>query len=293
MKIRKKDYKDLMKYYLVKRIMGGSVEARYIEEEIKDRYLRDVQILKAIRDFCPLEYLSGSYDKYSRWLYGTGIINIFQDIENFTKELYVLDIPREMFSDEEADILTNVLRRAGFDFGLTVRRTDVHTLVAGWKKEYILNEDYEASYRERSAFARKFDVERRNLEERKCVENEIEERLVPSLREKLIAELPVSVIRVSGKKDYKIPELVEILLRKDSPIINIFVAEMYYRFDLKEKAYRILSETLELYRIDQDTAKRVKKLRHLVKSKKPKDRFLAMEEFTEERFEDIQREDER
>lgn len=294
MKIRKESYSNLWDYYLDKKTSGGSNEAILVESEMEERYVSDIRILQAIRDFCPLEYLNlDSYgstnNKYEKWLHTAIFLNIFHDRETFTKDFCIIDIPRDTFCNRESDILINVLRRCGADLGLVVRRLDTHTLTSEWKKEYILDEEYRSTNEQLRQFDNKFQRKDNRSEESDRVEREIEENLIQLIREKLLNEETVFVGNNAGERKYDISGLVEALLNifRYSLKMNIFVSEIYYRCGLPKQADRILSEALELRRTDDNTARKIKKIQQLVQSKKPKDRFRAIEEFTGEYFEDI------
>ena len=218
MKIRRKDFTGQSDndwyYYIAKIINGASFETDFIEEEVESRYINDNSILKAIRDFCPLEYLDYYRNKYFNWLYGATALNIFCDRENFTKDFCIIDIPKDTFSNEETDILTNILRRCGTDFGLVVRKLDTHTLCTEWKKEYILAPEYDGAEKDWKEFGNKFykedDADRYNRDME--IEGEIENNLIQLIREKISNGETVFTGNNIGekKKNIKITNFYEI-----------------------------------------------------------------------------------
>lgn len=80
------------------------------------------------------------FNPYIFWLYTTIYNEIVKSKFAFTEEFHVIDIP-ETFSMEDADNLVSILRKAGINYGLHIRRLTPYTFTTQWEKEYILTSD--------------------------------------------------------------------------------------------------------------------------------------------------------
>lgn len=263
MKINKEEAFKLYKYYKNKAMPSRGTEKGYVEREIFERYLNDIEILKAVRDFCPLEFIEYYYNKYFRWLYSARCI-IFNNQENFTKGFRMLDIPKDMFSEEEADILINALRKSAIDFGLIVRqmktydlppentkedpeilgnpRYETYRIFIEWGKEYITDEKYMQSKKDLNKFDEKFYKKEDPYSlEKKKIKIEIKEKIISMIREQIErGEIVFTNNRKSlGDSNYKVFEFIDACLGKNElydsliasyPRMKIFAAEIYYRF---------------------------------------------------------------
>ena len=291
MKVNRKNFTKTYDYYWAKVMVEVSFETQYIEMEMKDRYFTDFRIPESVRDFCPLEYLDYDNNKYFKFLYSAILFNIFNNRNSFTEDFCIIEVPKDTFSAEESNMLTNVLRRCGIGFGLAVRKLDTHTLTSEWKREYITDVEYYPGYEGRKAFGNKFGKDN-NSKEGKDIKKEIEDKLIPLIRGQILSGAIVITGNNIGEKNYEIPELIARLLHKfeDSPKINLLVAEIYYRYGLPKQADKLLVRALKLDEIDDNTAKEIKKLQQLVRNKKFKGKLRAMEELNGRYFEDIKRE---
>lgn len=293
MRIQRKDFKGIFDndwyYYCSKVIDGKSSETTYIETAIRSNYITDITILHAIRDLCPLEFLDFYNNKYFKFLYSTFSLNIFYHSDSFNGEFCIIHIPKDIFLPEEADMLTSILRKSSNDFGLVIRRLDTYTLASEWKKQYITDECYEFTQETYKAFSNKFPIERKsNYTQVKQIKNEIEDRLICLIRAQILNNQVRFGSTNIGERSYEISELIDLLLSEFifSPKMYIFVAEIYYRYGLPQQSHRILNSALEFSQTDNNIKSKIERLQQLIKSKKTKDKFLTIEEFTGHYFED-------
>lgn len=294
MRVKRKDFKGIFDndwyYYCSKVIDGKSSETTYIESAVKRNYITDNTILKAVRDFCPLEFLDFYDNKYFRFLYSTFFLNIFYHSDSFTNDFCLLSIPQDIFSPEEANILTSVLRRSSSNFGLVIRRLDTYTLTSQWKKQYITDESYEFTQKEWKTFDSRFSSKNKtDFEQVRMIKNEIEDKIICLIRSQILTGKARFGSTNIGEKNYEISELIESLLSNfsASPKMYIFIAEIYYRYGLPQQSHKILHSALELSEIDTNNKSKIKNLLQLIKSKKAKDKFLTIEEFTGHYLEDF------
>ena len=236
---------------------------------------------------CPLEFIiidSRTNNKYQNWFYS--VINIICKNRNtFTKDFCVINIPKDSFSIEEATSLINILRKTGIDIGLIIRRIDDYTITSEWKKEYILNSykytDEEYIYTVENILKIDFFS---YLDDESYNKQEIIDEFISFTREIVLTE-KITVI-INGEI-YNILKLIEGADKIIFFDLELFIAEVYYRYGLIDKAIEKLDKILDK-QIYNDNKKKIKRIKKLIISKKPKDKFKAIEEFTEQYFEDFE-----
>lgn len=294
MKVQRSDFKGTFDndwyYYCSKAINGMSGETSYIKSAMQHSYVTDISVLKAIRDFCPLEYLDLPNNKYFRFMYSTVFLNIFNKSSAFTNDFCIINIPQDIFCPEEANILTNLLRRSGINFGLVIKRVDTYTLCSEWKRQYITDESYEFTQESYKSFDNKFgNGTESDFKAQQQIRNEIEDKIIALIRNQIKTNNSVFGTTNDVEKNYSISQLISRLLFYfgDSPKMHIFIAEIYYTYGLVRQSSQILNSALDLPRSTSNTKRRINKLQELIKSKKPKDRFLTIEQFSEEYLETI------
>lgn len=295
MKVQRGDFRGIFDndwyYYCSKAINGISGEAGYIKSAIEHSYVTDISVLKAIRDFCPLEYLDLPDNKYFRFMYSTVFLNIFNQSSAFTNDFCIINIPQDIFCPEEANTLTNLLRRSGINFGLVVKRLDTYTLCSEWKRQYITDETYEFTNESYKSFDDKYGKFSSNCQSdfkaKQQIRDEIEDKIIALIRNQIKTNNSVFGTINDAEKNYSISQLISRLLFYfgDSPKMHIFIAEIYYTYGLAKQSSKILNSALDLPRLTSNTKRKINKLQELIKSKKPKDKFLTIEQFSEEYLE--------
>lgn len=188
-------------------------EGRYIKGKMTDIYIHDNDILRAVRDYCPLEYLDFGDNKYFSWLSNYVVEGIFANSSSFTKEVLSVDIPEEFFCDGEVEVITNLIKRMGIDFGLVVTRAGPRSLYFRWKREYNLN-DCILTNSDKNRLNSKFKKIKDSENERRKLENEIEDGIIKTVREKIINGEKVVCKGLNTNKEYSISEVIDILGKK-------------------------------------------------------------------------------
>lgn len=121
----------------------GTTETAYLKEKIEEKALEEYKKEFGESKSARLEFfrfLYGNYPEvdnlYINWILNTIYNEIFANRACFTEEFCIIEIPPEI-PENDALKLISIIRRAGIDYGLSIRRISSNSFASQWKKQYL------------------------------------------------------------------------------------------------------------------------------------------------------------